>query len=328
MTTQTVTAQELMEERPEMVESIIDLIIADSIATLVETDDTYSHLLPLFIRSGEDIVENYKSAKQEIDLSTEYQALYPLVEEVIDNIGSDLFTDMLDIDENASYSEVLRCFGHGVSFWDSWDCKLFGLKKNPKLKTTIDAPYIRACLILNKIAASYPQKLVEDEEEDSEFDIWLSTNYSPAGEDASNGEKYYLSTNPNEYLPKSESELRHQWESEKYITELPEDEKQYWLVVVDNRTSETIYCRELTNDGDLLMVPRSYIPEIQEATGILIDKKSGNYPGCGQIGVTIGFSAIPENDVSVWDTEDYNLVRQLNNPPINRVDPKLAHIEF
>jgi formaldehyde-activating enzyme involved in methanogenesis len=56
------------------------------------------------------------------------------------------------------------------------------------------------------------------------------------------------------------------------------------------------------------MVPRSYIPEIQEATDILIDRNTANYPGCGQIGITIGFSPTPQNDVAVWDTEDYNLI--------------------
>lgn len=237
MTTQTVTAQELITERPEMVESIIDLIIADSIATLVETDDPYSHLLRLFIRPGEDIVENYKSAKQGIDLSTEYQALIPFVEQLIDNIGSDLFTDMLDTDDNAAHSEVLRCFGHGVSFWDDHYYEDFGFSETPRLKTTLEQPYNVASQILDKINEAYLEDyssvieswtgiIAEDEEEteDNEFDKWLTENYSPAGEDASNGEQWFLSNSPHEFMPIFLSKLREQWEKENYIQELPGSE--------------------------------------------------------------------------------------------------------
>lgn len=234
MTTQIVTAPELMAERPKMVESIIDLIIASTISTLVETEDTYSHLHDLFICSGEDIVENYKAAKQGIELANEYPTLYSLVEEVIDNIGSDLFCDMLDTNQSDALSEVLRCFGHGVSFWDSWDCKLFQLSEDPKLKTTLDNPYVTACSILDKIAEVHPEyQSEEDETENNDFDLWLASNYSPAGEDASTGEEYYLSTNPNEYLPISLSRLKEQYNSEKDI----EDDEEVEIDEPDNVTT-------------------------------------------------------------------------------------------
>src|SRR4028119_375985 len=299
MTTQTVTAQELMSESPSTVEDIIDLILSDTISTLVESDEGYSHLRPLFIQSGEDIVENYKDAIAFIDLSAEYQSLHPLVENIIHNIGADLFVDMLDADEDKAYSEVLRCFGHGVSFWDNYDYKDFGFSEMPQLRTTLEQPYDIATQVLDKIAEAHPELVEDDEEEDrdnvttyqipayllsyfingefagldkkefdliesflfvnridmskghfsyddgepyfsgdndlsnvgcsvveiqwvnmsntstqdNDFDIWLSQNYIPAGE-ASDGEQWYLSTHPNEFMPFPLSEIKQKWADE------------------------------------------------------------------------------------------------------------------
>jgi hypothetical protein len=170
MTTQTVTAQELMSESPYTVKEILDLILADTISTLVESDEGYSHLCPLLIQPGEDIVENYKTAKEDLDLSAEYQALHPLVENIINNIGADLFVDMLDTDEDKAYSEVLRCFEHGVSFWDDYDYKDFGFSEMPRLKTTLEQPYDIATQILDKIAEAHPELVEDDEEEETEPD--------------------------------------------------------------------------------------------------------------------------------------------------------------
>lgn len=212
--TQIITSLKLMNNSPRMVEDIIDLIVAESIATLVETQDDYSHLHDLFIRSGQDIVENYTSSKYGIDLSTEYQSLHPLVEQVIDIIGSNLFCDMWDADESSTLSEVLRCFGHGTSFWDNHKYQDFGFNEMPKLKTTLESPYDIASTILDKIAEQHPELMIETEEENSDFDIWLAENYSPAGEDASNGEQWYLSVSPNEFMPVSLSTLKEQWEKD------------------------------------------------------------------------------------------------------------------
>jgi len=49
------------------------------------------------------------------------------------------------------------------------------------------------------------------EDEKNDFDIWLSQNYIPAGTDASSGEEWYLSANPNEHLPYSLSSLKQTW---------------------------------------------------------------------------------------------------------------------
>jgi len=290
--TQTVTAQELMSESPSTVKDIIDLILADTVTIIVNTELGYKlQFSNYFSQCGLDVVELYKTAKEDLDLSAEYLALHPLVEQVIDNIGADLFTDMLDTDENSAYSEVLRCFGHGVSFWDNHDYKDFGFFEMPRLKTTLEHPYDIATQILDKIAEAHPELVGDDEEEtepdnvttyqiptiylplifnadatglededielfdefieregladnkgywsypdnqesyfshvndvtrlgndvidlqwantstqDNDFDIWLSQNYIPAGEDASNGGQWYLSANPNE--------LRHIYYSE------------------------------------------------------------------------------------------------------------------
>lgn len=143
---------------------------------------------------------------------------------------------------------------------------------------------------------------VEDETETeiTEFDQWLAENYEEAGSDASNGELWYLSKKPTEFMPISLSKLREQWEKDNPT----EDNKEYHLVVVDNVTGETIYHRELVGEDSLDIV--DYLPEIQDNTGISL-AFSPMFPGCGQIGITIGFSATPENDTCVWDTEDYYL---------------------
>lgn len=146
-----------MNDSPRMVEDIIDLIVAESIATLVETEGDYSHLHDLFIRSGEDIVENYTSSKYGIDLSTEYQSLHPLVEQVIDNIGANLFFMMWESDGSSTFYEVLRCFGHGVSFWDNWKYQDFGFNEMPQLRTTLESPYDIASIILDKIAEQHSE---------------------------------------------------------------------------------------------------------------------------------------------------------------------------
>jgi hypothetical protein len=173
------TAQELMSERPEMVESVIDLILADTISTLVESEEDYSHLCSLFIQSGEDIFENYKDTKKSLNLSAEYQSLHSLVEQVIDNIGSDLFTDMLDTDKNSTYSEILRCFGHGVSFWDNNDYKDFGFSEMPQLRTILEPPYDIATQILDKIAEAHPELVEADEESDNVTTYQIPTIYLP-----------------------------------------------------------------------------------------------------------------------------------------------------
>lgn len=227
MTTQTFKVQELMEERPEMVESIIDLIIADSVATLVETQ--YTHLCDLFFESGADIVEKYKDSIKCLRLYSDYLVLHSLVQKVICNIGTELFCDMWDADESAALSEVLRCFGHGVSFWDTWGYKEFDFEETPQLKTTLEQPWDSATLILEKIAVSHGYPLVDDTEnpdqlvdvffpedeeiENNDFDKWLATNYTPAGEDAS-GEQWFLSNSPHEFMPISLFTLKQQWEKD------------------------------------------------------------------------------------------------------------------
>lgn len=50
-----------------------------------------------------------------------------------------------------------------------------------------------------------------ENEQDNDFDQWLTTNYSLAGEDASNGEQWYLSNSPHEFMPISLSKLREQY---------------------------------------------------------------------------------------------------------------------
>lgn len=157
--------------------------------------------------------------------------------------------------------------------------------------------------------------------ENIDFDQWLAENYSPAGEDASDGEKWFLSLSPNEFMPMSLSALKEQWEKDNPRI----DDKEYHLIVVDNTTGETIYHRELVEENSLNI--EDYLPEIQNNTGISL-ALSPTFPGCGQIEITIGYSANPENDVIVWDSEDYYLARQLNNPPISRIDSEIAHIEF
>lgn len=166
-----------MNDSLRMVEDIINLIVAESIATLVETEDDYSRLHDLFIRSGEDIVENYASSKYGIDLSTEYQSLHPLVEQVIDTIGSDLFCDMWDADESSTLSEVLRCFGHGVSFWDNHNYQDFGFNEMPKLKTTLESPHDIASTILDKITDYHPEyQPTEIKEEDNVYTFKIPEN--------------------------------------------------------------------------------------------------------------------------------------------------------
>lgn len=229
MTTQTVTAQELMAERPEIVESIIDLILADTITYLVDDDETYSHLRPLFIQPQQDIVQLYKQIMEPVDYLFFVVDLMPLVRQVIASIGIDLFTDMLDTDEESTHSEVLRCFGHGVSFWDNHNYRDFGFSEVPRLKTTLEQPWDIATQILDKIAEAHPEYLSSEDDketENSDFDIWLASNYTPAGEDESTGELWYLSKSLNEYMPHSFSDIKKQWEKEYYIQELP-DENDY-----------------------------------------------------------------------------------------------------
>lgn len=150
--TNQITALELTAERPEMVRSIIELIMADTISTCLD-DEEYSHLRHLFIQPGQDIVEKYRQVTASIFLFDEYRQLLPLVDQLIDNIGADLFSKMWEADESSTLREVLRCFGHGCSFWDSWDYTGFlGIDKMPKLKTTLKSPYYVAAQVLDKIA--------------------------------------------------------------------------------------------------------------------------------------------------------------------------------
>lgn len=215
MSTQTVTVQELMAERPDMVESVIDLIVADSIACLVETED-YSHLRDLFIQPGEDIVEKYQQATEHLDFFAEYRQLLPLVEEVIENIGGELFNDMWQEDELATLSEVLRCFGHGTSFWDKYSLEYMDLTERPKLKITLEQPWDIATSILEKVDADYYEGATDvdfntEDDENSKFDSWLVENYDDAGSNASDGEMWYLSKKPNEFMPVSLSILKEQY---------------------------------------------------------------------------------------------------------------------
>ena len=212
----TVQTSELMANDPEMVKSIIDLIVASTASSLVDGDGEYSHLQELFFQPQTDILDNYKEATASIFLFDEYRQLLPLVEEVIDNIGCELFNDMWEEDESCALSEVLRCFGHGVSFWDSYYWSHFGFDTIPKVRM-MEEPWDIATRILGKIDADYYDGAtdnIEDKDEDSDFDKWLEENYEEAGTDASNGEMWYLSKKPNEFLPISLTTLKEQWDKE------------------------------------------------------------------------------------------------------------------
>lgn len=210
VTKKMITALELTANRPEMVRSILELIMADTIVSLIEDNENYSYLIPLFIQPSEDIVTNYKQVTAGIFLFDEYRQLLSLIDQLIDNIGADLFTNMVDTDENSAYSEILRCFGHGVSFWDNHNYQDFGFSEMPQLKKTFENPHNVASQILNKIAEANPDE--EEETEDPDFEQWLAENYEHSGRE------YYLSKNPNDYLMYEWHILKDKWESESFTS--------------------------------------------------------------------------------------------------------------
>ena len=222
----TVQTSELMANNPEMVQDIINTILASTISSLVDGGGEYSHLRELFIESQTDILDNYKEATASICLFEEYRQLLPLVTDVIDNIGCELFSDMWEEDESSALSEVLRCFGHGVSFWDKYYwCHFshFCGSGRPKVRM-MEEPWDIAARILGKIDADYYDGATDniededddrdDEDDDRDFDKWLEENYDEAGSNASDGEMWYLSKKPTEFMPVSLSSLKEQWKKE------------------------------------------------------------------------------------------------------------------
>lgn len=336
MTNQTITALDLTAERPEMVRSIIELIMADTISTFLEYEE-YSHLRHLLTQPREDMVENYRQVTASLFLFDEYQQLLPLVDQLIDNIGTNLFSKMWEADESSTLREVLRCFGHGCSFWDRWDYTGFlGVNKMPKLKTTLESPYDVATQILDKIAErenlndmldvdSYLGKI------DNDFGIWLASNYTPAGEDASNGEPWYLSKKPTDFMQFPLSKLREQYNLDNEIEddEVEEDEP-------DNVTTFRIpeHYLSLIFNGDASGYEEEEIKAWEEFEQQMIangyTNGHWNYPEDTEayFSHTNDVHNLGDDVVDLQWVENSTEVRQLNNPPISRLDPEQAHIEF
>ena len=132
---------------------------------------------------------------------------------------------------------------------------------------------------------------VDMNKQDSEFDIWLSQNYIPAGE-ASDGEEWYLSTNPNEFMPQPLSTIKQKWESENY--------NQY--ICTCSGSNRSYVCESQTE---------------QEAVTQMLQK----FPDAQNITATLntGRKILPRK---------IRRQMQLNNPPISRLDPEMTHIEF
>ena len=148
--------------------------------------------------------------------------------------------------------------------------------------------------------------LVDEEElmvEDNDFDIWLSQNYIPAGE-ASDGEEWYLSVSPNEFMPIPLSEIKQKWRLENHIQELLEFHRDYYLTVTENQTGAIIYTRQLTDDDSLDI--DSYLPEIERATEINLEPQGITAGHGGYCNITIGFSSESEN-ASIWESKDFFL---------------------
>ena len=72
------------------------------------------------------------------------------------------------------------------------------------LKDLLDREYVFV------LPGNIPEQLKSELYTDP-FDTWIINNYTPAGKDASTGEKWFLSMKPTEYLPIALSKLREQY---------------------------------------------------------------------------------------------------------------------
>lgn len=146
-------------------------------------------------------------------------------------------------------------------------------------------------------------ELVKFENGESDFNQWLAENYEEAGTDASNGEQWYLSKKPTDFMQFPLSKLREQYYLDNEVTDI----KEYHLVVTKTQTSETIYHRDITEEAPLDLSTfdlENYLNEVEQQLGFKLSPELP-YPGDGDVRVTIGFSPTPFNDVMLWSSRDF-----------------------
>lgn len=140
-------------------ESTIDLreiaimLLADSTANEVQEPESEFHDFETrFNRSQEDVCDLFVCEMSGIDIETELKSVEESVERMILSVNSNLvgltFEEMWKTDEKGARREILRCVGHGVSFWDDYDPQDFGQSDRPRVGY-FESPYNEAydCLV-------------------------------------------------------------------------------------------------------------------------------------------------------------------------------------
>ncbi len=141
------------------------MLLADCVASEVESNDEFCLLRKEFMRPQEDICELFTNAIEEagIDIDTELLAIETSVMQMICVIDSKLednftFAKMWETDKNAACREILRSVGHGVSFWDDYDPNDFGQSDHPDVGW-FESPYSECYTVLTKFVARIQQRL-------------------------------------------------------------------------------------------------------------------------------------------------------------------------
>lgn len=145
---------------------LAEMLLADCVASEVESNDEFHLLRKEFMRPQQDICKLFINAVEEagIDIDTELLAIERDVIAMIIAIDSKLengftFAKMWKTDRKAACREILRSVGHGVSFWDDYAPEDFGQPDCPDVGL-FESPHSECYEILTKFVAYIHQQLV------------------------------------------------------------------------------------------------------------------------------------------------------------------------
>lgn len=141
------------------------MLLADCVASEVESNDEFNLLRKEFMRPQQDICELFTNAVEEagLDIESELVVIETSVIRLIFVIDSKLesgftFAKMWETDKKAACREILRSVGHDVSFWDDYDPEDFGQSDLPEVGW-FESPYYQCNSVLTKFVAHIQQQL-------------------------------------------------------------------------------------------------------------------------------------------------------------------------
>jgi len=138
--------------------SIATMLLADAVVSETENseDSEFRSLRERFCQPQQDICDlfAYEISESGIDIDVEVKSVEESIKKMILVIDTGLkdftFEEMWETDKSAAHREVLRCVGHGVSFWDDCDPEDFGQSSRPDVGN-FESPYGEVYDVLVKL---------------------------------------------------------------------------------------------------------------------------------------------------------------------------------